>query len=114
MTRERYITFFQGNLNGGQSKRTYYVAKKGAVLKGVLITGNDVEISLSINSRTEVFIAGQNGIKTTKIAPDKRMIRFDEPLHQSNIYGVIERKGQGYYALNNAGVSLYLIVEEKI
>jgi len=112
--KSRYITFHQGVLYGGQSKRLHYVAKKGTVLKGILITGKNAEVSLSINSRTEVFLAGQGGENATNIAPNKRLIRFDEPISETNIYGVIERKGAGQlYTIYDTGISVYLIIEER-
>lgn len=99
----RYIAFYQGT----NSIRSHYVPKKNTFLKGILLTGETIEISLSVNSRTEVFLAGEEGKRRLSAAPDKRVIQFNEKLNHT-IYGVIERTRVG----NNRRASVYLLIEE--
>lgn len=109
MSKERYIAIYQGDPDPFTSERKRYTPKCNTTLKGVLVNGSYVNVSIALNGRTELLYAGEGDI-SEDIAPDKRVFQFDEPIRELHI--MTARTKEQEFNIPRQKVSVYLKVEE--
>ena len=107
MSKCKFIELYRGYVSYGFPTKVNYTLKPNEKLSGLFIANTGIEVALSFNHRTHIYLAGELGANSLDIAPDQRITPINEDV-KGTIHGVIEQN-----IATETIISVYLIIEEK-